>query len=106
MAGLGRKTGLVSRREHGPSCPERGLVVAFVGAAENTGRMAGRGGFCRSPGGRRLGGPDRRTQELPFPAVLPARRLVLCPLRRRLPPAQPKFPGTPGPPGGPVVRAL
>jgi hypothetical protein len=39
MARLGRGTGRLSRRQHGASCPERGIVVAIIGAVEETPRF-------------------------------------------------------------------
>ena len=73
----GGKSGLVSRGQHGASRPERRVVVAAAGAAENPRRMAGRGDFCGASGGRRFRGANRRVEEHAFAALLSAGRLVL-----------------------------
>ena len=64
----------------GASCAERGVVVAFAGAAEGPGGLAGRGDFCGASGGGRFRGANRRVEEHAFAAFLSDERLVLCPL--------------------------
>src|ERR1700722_17138712 len=83
MAGLGRRSGGVSRREHRAASPERAFILAGPPAARPAAGLGRRAALCRASPGGRIGGVDRRAEEYALPAVPPCGDERLPGLRRQ-----------------------